>query len=341
MKRRRLYTGEENAAKGLLLLRIAAVGSLLLTGVFVYLFNLAKHDPVLSAANPFAEDPYDAVGSFGIQLGSVCAVIAAIRALRTDLKTESLTNRYTYAIRAMAVSGLAIVVTMIADMIALVRHSSQWERTEGANGLVIFTGGLFLLGVLFSFSLMRLARRREVCSQNPLRRRQMVPFLVLCGVLCVYPAVWRESVPGAILCAIAGMLILFYSVALLSNAMFPCPDIPEKDLVDDLYGFFNDMMSRAGFLPSGAGLGAQTSGVPPSGKILGLLNPRKHEWNLLALIAILMGLSLALAEIFSDGASPGSGRLLLVGIVFVVIESAGIVLGYALFKRFLGLMRSA
>ena len=340
-ERRKLYTGEESAGRGLLHLRIAAIVSLLLTAVFIHFFNRAKRDAALAAVNPFAGDPFDAVGSFGIQLGFICATLAVIRAFRTDLKTESLSNRYTYAIRSMAVSQLAIIVTMLANAIALVRYSSQWIGTESGNDLAVITGGLFLLASLFSYYLMRLARRREVCSQNPLRQRQMVPFLILLGLLCLYPAVWRDGTAGAILSAIAGMLVMFFSVALLSKAMFPCPDIPEKDLIDDLTGIFRDLTSRAGFLPRRADMIQKRAGSPRFRGITDFFNPRLHEWNLLALIALLMGFSIAFAEIFGDGAAAGFGRALLVGVVFIVLESAGVFLGYALLRRFLGIVRSA
>ena len=340
MERRRLYTGEETAGRALLLLRVAAVVTLLLTAVFIHFFSRAKHDAALAAVNPFAEDPYDAVGSFGIQVGFICAVLAAIRAFRTDLKTESLSNRYTYAIRSMAVSQLAIIVTMLADMAALARFSSRWSGTEAGNDLLVIAGGLLLLASLFSFYLMRLARRREVCSQNPLRQRQMVPFLVLFVSLCLYPAVWRDGIAGAILSAIAGMLVMFISVALLSKAMFPCPDIPEKDLIDDLNGIIRDLT---------AGRGMLSRREPPSGnwpvsprfrRLREFFNPRVHEWNLLALIALLSGFSIAFAEIFGNGVGTGFGRALLVGILFIVLESGGVFLGYALLKRFLGLVRT-
>jgi hypothetical protein len=59
------------------------------------------------------------------------------------------------------------------------------------------------------------------------------------------------------------------------------------------------------------------------------------------LIAILVGLSLALAGTFSDGTSRGVGQALLTATVYIVLESAGVFLGYALLRRFLGLVRSA
>ena len=338
--RRKLYTGEESAGRGLLVLRLASVGSFLLTALFVIFFDRAKHDVGLVQANPFAEDPYDAVGSFGVQLGLACSVLAVMRAFRTDLKIESLYNRYTYTLRAMAVAQLAILVTMIADFVALARFSSMWNHSPEGSLLIVFTVGLFVLGSGFCLYLIRLADRRGVCSQNPLRPRQTVLLLIISVLLGIYPGGWRDGVAGGILTAMVGMVFLFYSVALLSKAMFPCPDIPEKDLVDDLVGILQAFKPRSGHLLR---IIASIDNASPSSRLkrmVDLFNPRKHDWNLLALIAILVGFSLALAGIFSGGTSRGVGQAVLTATVYIVLESGGVFLGYAFLKRFLGIVRS-
>jgi hypothetical protein len=311
-ERRTLYTGDESAEKGLNILQLSATGALILTAIFNLLFDRAKHIPGLASVNPFAEDPFDAVGSFGIQLGAACAMIAALRAFRTNLKTESLYNRYTYTLRAIGASMLAIIVTMLADLGALLRYPSLWQGTSGGNLLLGFTSGLLLLASGFCAYLIGLANRRSVCSKNPLRTRQIVPFLILLCLLVIYPGSWRDGTAGGILTAAVGLTFLFVSVALLSKAMFPCPDIPERDLIDDL----------------------NLTKIPE------VLNPRKHEWTLVVIVALLLGILFASIEIFGEGLSRDAGRRLLVPLVFISMESAGVILGYALFRRFLGLVRS-
>jgi hypothetical protein len=311
-ERRKLYTGDESAEKGLNTLQLSATGALILTAMFNLFFDRTKHIPGLVSVNPFAEDPFDAVGSFGIQLGAACAMLAALRAFRTNLKTESLYNRYTYTLRAAGASMLAIIVTMLADLGALVRYPSLWRGSTGGTLLLAFTTGLLLLASGFCAYLIGLANRRSVCSKNPLRKPQIVPFLILLFLLVIYPAGWREGTAGAIITAGAGLVFLFVSVALLSKAMFPCPDVPEKDLIDDL----------------------NLNRMP------GLLNPRNHEWTLLALVAVILGILFACIEIVGEGVAAEIGRRLLVPLVFIFLESAGVFLGYALFRRFLGIIRS-
>jgi hypothetical protein len=136
------------------------------------------------------------------------------------------------------------------------------------------------------------------------------------------------------------MVFQFYSAALLSKAMFPCPDIPEMDLIDDLVGILRILKPRSGFVARAV---AFIENCPPSSRLqrmIDLFNPRKHEWNILALVAILLGSLLALVEVFGEGLSGGICHALVVAIVFVLLESAGVFLGYALLKQFLGLVRS-
>jgi hypothetical protein len=320
--RRRLYTGEENAARGLFVLRLTAFANLLLATLFLLFFDRAKHDPAFAAVNPFAVDPYDAVGSFGVQLSIACALIAVIRAIRTDLQTDSLYNRFTYTLRAMGVTQLGIIVTVLADLAAVVRFPGVWSGFAEGIVLVSITGLMIVFPSGFTWYLIRLAKRREVCSQNPLTRPQIVPFLVCLALLGAYPSGWREGIAGAILTVLVGMVFLFYAVTLLSNAVFPCPDIPERDLVDDITGIVRSLVPRSVILPD-------------------QFDPRKCEWTFLAAASILLGGLIAFAELFGENASHTAPPALCVAALLLTIECAGIFLGYALLRRFLGIVRLA
>jgi hypothetical protein len=74
-------------------------------------------------------------------------------------------------------------------------------------------------------------------------------------------------------------------------------------------------------------------------KLFDWLNPRKHRWNFIMLIALVMGGSLILVEALSEGISTDANVVLLVFGVFLGLEGAGIVLGYFLFAEFLGIFR--
>jgi len=50
--------------------------------LFYLFFQISKQQPDLARVNAFANDPYDAVGSFAVQFALFVAVISLIRALR-------------------------------------------------------------------------------------------------------------------------------------------------------------------------------------------------------------------------------------------------------------------
>jgi hypothetical protein len=60
--------------------RRPAFVALAVAAAFVVFFFASKHR--FGEVNPFAEDPYDAVGSFGIQLAAVAALAAWLRVVR-------------------------------------------------------------------------------------------------------------------------------------------------------------------------------------------------------------------------------------------------------------------
>jgi hypothetical protein len=65
--------------------RSVKVSALLTFGLAILLFpffDICKHAPALALVNAFAEDPYDAVGSFGIQLAPFLSLLAVLRAFR-------------------------------------------------------------------------------------------------------------------------------------------------------------------------------------------------------------------------------------------------------------------
>ena len=50
--------------------------------LFYLFFQLCQQQPELAQVNPFANDPYDAVGSFAVQFALLAAVVSLVRAMR-------------------------------------------------------------------------------------------------------------------------------------------------------------------------------------------------------------------------------------------------------------------
>jgi hypothetical protein len=62
--------------------KFATLAAFVLVVLFWIFFNASKHISALAQVNVFNEDPYDAVGSFGIQLAILAAVLSFVRILR-------------------------------------------------------------------------------------------------------------------------------------------------------------------------------------------------------------------------------------------------------------------
>ncbi|MBE3037961.1 MAG: hypothetical protein IMZ62_04005, partial [Chloroflexi bacterium] len=89
--------------------------------LFYFFFDFCKHAPALGAANPFAEDPFDAVGAFGIQLALLSALLILIRAFRPYPQKEAAPGQIRLALRGGTVVLLSVAVTLAADAIGLAR----------------------------------------------------------------------------------------------------------------------------------------------------------------------------------------------------------------------------
>jgi hypothetical protein len=74
------HTMKNHCARGIIMpreLKVYALLTFLLAMLFYLFFQVSKHNLVLSEVNAFAEDPYDAVGSFGV----CCWVMYFLRSL--------------------------------------------------------------------------------------------------------------------------------------------------------------------------------------------------------------------------------------------------------------------
>ena len=325
------------SGEGIASLRMASATGLFLSGLFIVLFDRAKHDPDLVCVNPFAVDPYDAVGSFGVQLALAAGVLSALRAFRPAVPGESFAVRQTFILRAIGVSQLGIAVTMVADIAAMALAPSMWYGTPAGEILLALAAALLAVPLVLCALLVTIARRSGRCAQNPLRAAQMVPFAICMALLVLYPPSWREGIAGALLTAGFGTAVLLLSVALLAKAMFPCPDVPDVDLLGDLGSIWRRIAPGAGGSGAGPADPAARRDMPKA--LFDSVNPRIHPWRLVVILSAATGLLLALAQFVVEGPPRGPGRVILVVGVFLLLESGGVCLGYLLFRRFLGIFR--
>jgi hypothetical protein len=322
-------------------LRLAALLVFGLSIIFYLFFDFCKHAPALGTANPFAEDPYDAVGSFGIQLAFVSALLTLLRAFRPYPQKEATAGQVLILLRSGAVALLSVTVTLAADAIGLGRAVVTYGGFPAAGPLAALMGGMALVTLAAGWVVSRLARGLVVSpASRPWVRAVIISGLAIL-ILAFYPLAWRNSgIPGGIFTALAGMTLMFVPVWGLATAIFPATEFKYEDIFSDLSAIFQAVFERSGHAAGLLIWMEKLTAFRPVRGFPGWLNPRRHRWNLVILAAVAMGLLLVLVEAVVEGMSPNLGRALLVMGVYVSLEEAGVVLGYLLFGKYLGIFRA-
>lgn len=132
-------------------LRQLKLGSLAVSGlalVLLWFFERTKHVPALAAVNPFAEDPFDGIGSFGIQLSMFAALLSLVRAFRPYPNAVVTSVQLVPTLRAWTVSVMAVAVTLAGDVMALIRYPFAWATTKAGKVLALLVGGMSVLAAM-------------------------------------------------------------------------------------------------------------------------------------------------------------------------------------------------
>jgi hypothetical protein len=309
--------------------------------LFYLFFQVSKQQPDLAQVNAFANDPYDAVGSFAVQFALFVSVVSLIRALRRYSPSVALEPQKRLLARGLVLTWLAIAITLVADTVAMIRHPSDWSGLSAGHILVALLGVMAVLTLLVAWLVHAWTR-----TSSPSRPSEvsLVAALAICAgsiaVLAFYPESWRQSTHGAILTVVVGTILLFIPLWALGLALSPAPGPSYQDVLDDLVSMYRYLRVRSRRFGRVATLAERVLGWPPLRGVLQWLNPRRHRWNAAILAGIVLGIALVLGEMLGEGGGPRQiGRLAFVIAVFVSLESFAVLLGYALFARSLGLFR--
>ncbi|HLO15812.1 MAG TPA: hypothetical protein VK206_13350 [Anaerolineales bacterium] len=306
----------------------------LLTIFFLAFFDNSKHIPALALVNPFADDPYDAVGSFGIQLSFLAAWLSLIRAFRPYTVKEFPPTQQLLILRGETVVLLSIFVTLMADIIAMIRYPLMWMNSPAGWILAGLVSGLVLLTILMGLLLYRVAINSSISFANRSWARAIL-FLISVLILAAYPADFLESILGGILSALLGMVTLFVATWAPATAIFPDTEMEFEDVLDDFKAIYREIKARVRLISSLEKL----TNANWLHRLLDWLNPRKHKWNFIILLALAMGGALMLVEVVNEGMSTNLNTVLLIPAIFLSIEGMGVLLGYYLFAEFLGIFR--
>ncbi|MGB8644382.1 MAG: hypothetical protein WCF84_04045, partial [Anaerolineae bacterium] len=201
--------------------RLYALAILLVAVLFFFFFDATKHNPALSQVNPFADDPYDAVGSFGVQLALLTALLSLVRAFRPYPSDVASDSRQALLIRGEYVSCLSVAVTLAADGVAMIRHPSLWVGSAAGLGLAGLIAGMAGAVALVGWRVYRAAPHPLAPPSRKVWMNAIAAGAVGLLILAFYPEAWRASVPGAIGTVLVGAATLFVPVRAFGLALSP------------------------------------------------------------------------------------------------------------------------
>jgi hypothetical protein len=266
----------------------------------LYLFFMfAKHDPMLSAVVPFLNDPYDAVGSFAAISSVLLVMIALVRAFR-PYRTPSTETQKVYLIRTHMAIALAALITLVADGVAMVRHSSLWLETRFAGELLALLGGMTVGVVVATYLIRRTLSGIKLPTRARWKGAGAVSLLAIL-ILAVYPENLIGDTSGHLFTIFVGMLLLFAPMAALDTALVP-------------FAVERTTVVRA-------------------------RRHTVYPWILVLLFAFGIGVLAFLGET-SEGGGRGVplARVALVFAIFVGTGTLGVLIGYAFLRKPLGLL---
>lgn len=299
-------------------LRRNAFALCLLGTAFLLHFQMAKHWRPWSIVSPFAEDPYDAVGSFAVQFVLFMMLVSLFRAFRSSSDEAS----DTVFARGALMTAVAVAFTCLSDIVAMARRLPLWSGKP--QGTLLFAATLLLAlwaaaaAAWFLLSAHNPPRRADI-------RKLAIPAAALV-LLAVYPESFRNSILGAVLTALCGSLLLFIAVWSVGTSLLPASEITRgRDAPAP--------SSSSGFRTADSGKPQRQEPSLRHGRLR-----RRAGWILALLLGLVCGAILVAQELAQPGPSPHGSRRLLVIAVYLFLESAGVLVGYGLLAKPLGLL---
>jgi hypothetical protein len=289
-------------------LKLNAIVVVALAGAFHWAFMFAKHDPVLSHIIPFGVDPYDAVGSFADIVGVLIALLSLVRAFRPYRTGPPTVARQLYLARTQAAVGLAVLITLIVDGVAMVRHQALWTQSPRRGELVAILACMAVAAAAVELFTYRTARRIHPTGAPGEWRRAAVIGGTAVLIMAVYPERLIDGMVTHLLTVVVGALVLFAPMPSLLRALIP----------------YDEQNLEPPMTPAHEGASVA-----------------KYRWPIVIVIGVAIGAALGAEEMREGVASMPVGRVLVVGSVFIGLATAGLATAYAFLGNPLGLGRRA
>jgi len=315
-----------------------ALLALLLALLFWVFFDFSKHNPIFADINPFGSDPFDAVGSFCVLLAPLAAILALLGCFRPHPQGFTRTHLQ-LVLNRVGVSLMSVTVSLLVDVIALLRSPSTWSGS--------FAGWLLvgLLLILLPIVLLAGWRLAALLSSSGMVRVgqpfwSVILIILISGLaLALFPAPWLNSKPGALFAVLFGMAFLFNSLHIIAHTWLkPLPEGQFEDILDDLLAVYQWKKALFSFAAGFFAWLEKLPGVPALASVFRWFNPRKHAARLLTLLGLVIGAALLVVEMLAEGL-PALHILEIVTIIYTGFMTAGVLLGYRILNSFLGLIR--
>ena len=302
-------------------------------------FQVTKHQPRLAPVNPFAEDPYDSVSSFGVQFLVFIALLSVIRASCFCPSSLAMEARTMVVNRGMLMGVMAALTISLSNGVALARHVGMWREVPGGDELVLLSAGLLTI-TLVAGAVLYLPLQSRKQSLEGRQWSRVLGGLCAAGLtLAFYPERLRTSLWGELMTVLTGAVLLFLPVWALATALSPSKERIEEDLIADLAALYAACKI---YLPVFEPVWRRLEGVFALSGIawlIDLLNPRRHRWNIVVAIGVLVGGAFVAAEMIVDGPPSSWAKLGTLTAVFIGLQMAGVAFGYSLLSRPLHLVR--
>ena len=273
--------------------------------LFYFFFMHAKHDSALSAVNPFADDPYDAVGSFAIQAAVFLGILCLIRSFRPARSEQSSGQHESFLLRAQMAAILSVAVTLATDAVAMLRHPHLWLGLLAGYRLLAWLVGMAVLAAALGVPIYSEAKRiQKLAAPQEWMKILIISILSLC-VLLLYPESFRRGLIGVLATPLVGTAILFACVWVWMTALVPIQAVSAIEAI-----------------PVRARWYAR----------------RSFQWTVVVLAGLFIGLFFVAGEA-SEGTGIPPARLALVVSAYLGLETAGVIIGYGFLRKPLGLFR--
>ncbi len=127
-------------------------------------FQISK-SPNFVTANPFAEDPVDAIGSIAVQIALAVSIVTLARAAQLGYAPTASTYKSHLIVRGNSVALLAIGITLAADTFMELQHPA-WNVSLWGRLLVVGLGAVAAIACAAGLATLAAARRLSATAAS-------------------------------------------------------------------------------------------------------------------------------------------------------------------------------